>query len=279
MSKSDATHNTLSSTSGQDTCDEQTESRTPVTDFLDILLFVPFLLCFLSTLIAFDLLQRIALCIGPKWHTYSVLMLQRTLIVCLKILGTRINLGDLPELDPNKGYVIVSNHQSLFDIPILHTTFHQLHPRFIAKKELSKFLPSVSFNLRNGGCLTIDRSNGREAIVAIARYAKTLASNSWSTVLFPEGTRARNGILKEFKGAGFAALLKHMPDAQVIPVALDGSWKLAVNRYGPIPRGLQIKLVVGGPIERGNLTLKEYQEVSFNSVRELFESIQSQNDA
>ena len=62
-------------------------------------------------------------------------------------------------------YIIVCNHQSLYDIPPLIWYLRQIHPKFISKKELGRGIPSVSFNLRHGGSLLIDRAKAKDALV------------------------------------------------------------------------------------------------------------------
>ena len=68
-------------------------------------------------------------------------------------------------------------------------------------------------------------------------------------ILFPEGRRARDGSLQAFQSAGVAALLKTAPDARVVPVAIDGSWRLARRGLGPIRRGTTVRLAVGAPLD------------------------------
>jgi 1-acyl-sn-glycerol-3-phosphate acyltransferase len=165
----------------------------------------------------------------------------------LWFLGTRIRVhGSIPELDAP--VLIVSNHQSMFDISIYHTLFYKFLPKFVAKKELGRGIPSVSFNLRTRAGVLIDRSNPRQAIPALKDFGQRAVSNKFSVVIFPEGTRSRDGSLGELQQAGFSAVFKAMPGVPILPVAIDGSWKITARRFGPAPVGVSIDIVVGQPI-------------------------------
>ena len=71
-----------------------------------------------------------------------------------------------------------------------------------------------------------------------------------TAVLYPEGTRARAGELGEFKPAGFLALLDAAPGVEVVPVAIDNSWKLLRNNLLPVPFGTRVRVYIGDPIAR-----------------------------
>jgi 1-acyl-sn-glycerol-3-phosphate acyltransferase len=69
-------------------------------------------------------------------------------------------------------------------------------------------------------------------------------------MIFPEGTRARHGELGRFKPAGTLALLEEAPDAPVVPVAIDESWRLLRHNYLPVPFGTRVRVWLGPPIAR-----------------------------
>ena len=72
----------------------------------------------------------------------------------------------MPESGP---LIIVTNHQSMYDIPPLIWYLRKYHPKFVSKKELGKGIPSVSFNLRHGGSALIDRKDRRQARAELER--------------------------------------------------------------------------------------------------------------
>ena len=239
------------------------------------LLFAPFLAVFVSSLIFFDLVQRIAICFGVRAHERSVLWLNRSLFCSLSLLLTRFEATFLCELPAEGPLIIVSNHQSLFDIPILHMTFGRFYPRFIAKKELARWLPSVSFNLRHGQNAIIDRADARQSIRAIAGLGKVLEEKKCAVVIFPEGTRARTGQLREFKHAGFSTLFKKAPHAQVIPVALDNTWKITARRFGPYAIGTRVRIVVGKPIDASSADAKAILDQAYRVIKHTLEEMRS----
>ena len=110
------------------------------------------------------------------------------------------------------------------------------HPKFISKKELGKGIPSVSYNLRHGGSVLIDRNKPLQSIKAIEEFAQRIEKNNWAAVIFPEGTRSKTGKPRPFKTKGLITLFNNMPNAVVVPISINNSWKTL--RYGKFPMGL-----------------------------------------
>lgn len=162
------------------------------------------------------------------------------LLRCLNLLGTRISFENPHELHKNQSYIIVANHQGMFDIPPLIWFLRKVHPKFISKKELGKGIPGVSFNLRHGGSVLINRKNPKQALEAITNFAKSLQNNHRSAVIFPEGTRSRTHQPKKFQTRGLLTLMEHMSDALILPVTINHSWKLM--RWGSFPMGIGVHM-------------------------------------
>lgn len=239
-----------------DSAPEITKGRTsqatapPQVDFVDRVLFWFFLFSFISTLVIFDILQRVALLFGAHYHERIVSLMCTSIVSLLKMVGVQFNIQKNSTMTPRKPYIIIANHQSLFDVPILYTVFDPFIPKFIAKKELTNWIPGISINLRRGNNAIIDRSNPKQAVAEITRIGKFIDQNGFSIVIFPEGTRARDGNLKSFYPIGIAALLKAVPQADVVPVVLEGSWHLTARKFGPFPRTTKITIIVGPQIAR-----------------------------
>jgi 1-acyl-sn-glycerol-3-phosphate acyltransferase len=100
----------------------------------------------------FDVGQRVARLFGQRPQEYVAGALQVTLVYAFRLCGTRIQVERPPRLRPGKAYIIVSNHQSMFDIPILGALLLSHFPKYISKRSLGRWIPSVSYNLRRGGC-------------------------------------------------------------------------------------------------------------------------------
>lgn len=155
---------------------------------------------------------------------------------CLNILGTRFTFRNPYQIPSDRPLIIVTNHQSMYDIPPIIWYMRKHHPKFVSKKELGKGIPSVSFNLRHGGSALIDRKDGAQALSEIAKLGKYIETHNRSAVIFPEGTRSRDGKPKKFKPMGLKTLMKNAPSALIVPISINNSWKLL--RYGKFPMGL-----------------------------------------
>jgi 1-acyl-sn-glycerol-3-phosphate acyltransferase len=71
-----------------------------------------------------------------------------------------------------------------------------------------------------------------------------------SAVIFPEGTRARGGVLGPFRPQGTFALMAAAPHAPVVPIAIDNAWRLLQHGLRPVPFGTRVRVFIGAPIER-----------------------------
>jgi len=217
---------------------------------LDWLFTLPFLVAFGLILLLFDPLQRVARLFGTRPHEVVVGMLQTSLLWAFKICGTRLEVERSPEVQPWAPYVLIANHQSMFDVPILGALLFSNFPKYVAKKELARWIPSISYNLRRGGNAVIDRANREQALQEIRRLGRSLQRQRVSAVIYPEGTRARRGEVGRFKAGGTLELLDAAPDVAVVPVAIDESWKLLRHNLLPVPFGTRIHVHVGAPIAR-----------------------------
>lgn len=144
----------------------------------------------------------------------------------LALNNTPVELRGVEHL-PDGPFILMSNHQSNFDILALISTI----PRriyWIAKKELFD-IPVFGSSMRRGGYIPLDRSDGRKALKSMENAAAIIRQGS-SVVMFPEGTRSRDGRLLPFKRGGF--MLAVRAGVPVIPVTINGSGK--VNPGGVI---------------------------------------------
>jgi len=204
-----------------------------------------FYLLFGILLLIFDPIQRICLNVfGYEAHKKSVAIFNGLLLLALHVTGTTFKFEMPFEIPLKKPVIIVSNHQSMWDIPPLIWFLRKIHPKFVSKIELGKGIPTVSYNLRRGGSVLIDRKNPAQSSNAIKKGAHYISANNRSLVIFAEGTRSRNGVPKPFKKKGLLTLFEHAPDAYVLPISINHSWKL--QRFGmfPIPLFNRLKFYV-----------------------------------
>ena len=211
---------------------------------------VPFLLAFGATLVVYDIAGRLVRPFSLRGFEYVMAALQRTLMSLFLICGTRVHIERPPSVLPRTGYAVISNHQSLFDIVILGGTLFTNFPKYVAKKELGRRIPSVSLNLHKGGNALIDRQDARQAVRAIRDMARNAQDRNVSVVIFPEGTRSRDGELGAFKKSGSEALLREADQLPVVPMAIDGAWKLLRHDMKPVPFGTTVRVRFGDPIPR-----------------------------
>ena len=212
-------------------------------------LTVIYYLAFFTTLVVFHAIQWVChYGFGYTAHKRSVDILNAMLIGCMGLIGTRIRFNNPHKLNKSQPHIIVCNHQSLYEIPPLIWYLRRLHPKFISKIELGRGIPSVSFNLRHGGSLLIDRDKAKDALVAIEDYANKLSSYKHSTIIFPEGTRSGSATPRRFRLGGLITLFENMPEALVLPLSISHSWKLIKWGNFPIMPGVTMRFTVHEPI-------------------------------
>ena len=216
----------------------------------DWLFTLPFLAVFGLILLVFDVAQRIARLFGRRPHEYVVGALQWSLLRAFAICGARLRVERSPHVRPHTPYLIIANHQSMFDVPIFGALFFTNFPKYVSKRSLAKWIPSISYNLRRGGNALIERGDPEQAVGAIQRLAAEVCRRGVSAVIFPEGTRARDGEIGKFRPRGTLALLDAAPQTAVVPVAIDGSWHLLRHNLLPVPFGIAVHVWIGDPIPR-----------------------------
>ncbi|MEZ4801665.1 MAG: lysophospholipid acyltransferase family protein [Gelidibacter sp.] len=217
-----------------------------------------YFICFGLTLVIFHPIQWFCLNVfGYQAHKVSVDWLQFSLMRCLNVLGTRFTFTNPFDIDTDQPLIIVANHQSMYDISPIMWYMRKHHPKFIAKQELGKGIPSVSYNLRHGGSVLIDRKNPRQALPAIMKFGESIEENKRAAVIFPEGTRSKTGIPKPFQTKGLEILIKKIPSGVIVPISINNSWKML--RYGKFPMGIgnHLKFTVHQPIKIATFVNKE----------------------
>lgn len=217
---------------------------------LDWVFSLPFLFAFGAILVFFDPLQRLARLFGPRPHEVVVGLLNASLVAACHVCGTRLEVERAPGVRPNTPYLLIANHQSMFDIPIVGALLFTNYPKYVSKRELSHWLPSISYNLRRGGNALIDRADRAQAVEAIRALGESAQTRGVSVVIYPEGTRSRSGELKPFKPAGAITLLQAAPALEVVPVTIDESWRLLCHNLLPVPYGTRIRVRFADPIPR-----------------------------
>ena len=135
-------------------------------------------------------------------------------------------------IDTKKAYVVVCNHQTLLDIPVVFRTF--LNFKWVAKASLFK-IPVIGWNMWLNRSVKLERSSTGSQRKMLNSCAHHLRNGS-SVMIFAEGTRARNGKLRPFREGAFLIALHEKTD--IVPMVIDGSYK-ALPEKGIIPKNSQ----------------------------------------
>jgi 1-acyl-sn-glycerol-3-phosphate acyltransferase len=172
--------------------------------------------------------------------------------LCLRMGATRLEVNGLERLEPDQAYVVVSNHESNWDLPSIAAGLSQLILRYIAKKQVMQ-IPIFGQALRLTGNVRVVRTQTARDIERI-RKGMMRRAKEVSVLFFAEGTRSRDGALHAFKKGAFATAIGF--ELPILPVAIAGTraiWpkgKLRVRR-GPVA------IEVGEPISTDGLNLDD----------------------
>lgn len=226
---------------------------------------------FLLTLVIFHPIQWICFNVfGYQAHKKSVDYLNLILLRIGHLLGTTYKVENRDLIPKGVPIIFVANHQSLYDIVGIIWFMRKFHPKFVSKKELGKGIPSISFNLKHGGSVLIDRKDPKQAIPTIKGLSEYIEKHKRSAVIFPEGTRSKTGVPKEFAQSGLKILCKYAPSAYVVPITINNSWKFV--KYGFFPFGLGNRLTF---TVHNALAVKEYpfEEIMQKTEKAIVESV------
>ncbi len=162
----------------------------------------------------------------------------------------------LEKLDPHRNYVLVANHSSYMDTPVIVASI-PLQFRFFAKRELFS-IPLLGTHLGRSGHFPVDRDNVRASLKSMSEGAKAIASKNVSVLLFPEGGRSLDH-LQEFKeGAAYIAIKAGVP---IVPIAIVGTRQILRMHTSQVRPGLA-KIVIGDPIETAAMTIQDRERLT-----------------
>ena len=170
--------------------------------------------------------------------------------------GVAVKIEGLENLTPDKTYIFAANHQSQFDILTLQG-YLKFNFRWLAKKELFQ-VPIWGTAMKKAGYIPIDRSRGRQALKSLDEAAKRIADGT-SVIIFPEGTRSRDGKLQPFKAGGMVLAIKAGVD--LVPVAISGTHEvLAKGRLMLHPGNVLIR--IGKPVPTTDYRTNQKHELA-----------------
>lgn len=220
------------------------------------------------TLLIFHPIQWVAYNVfGYRTHKWIVDVMNWCLTATYYFLGNTVIFVNNQNLPVGRSIIFIANHQSTYDIPPMIYYLRKYHAKFISKIELTKGIPSVSYNLKVGGGANIDRKDARQSITELVNLGTRMKQHNWGCVIFPEGTRSKDGQVKTFQAAGVGAVLKKCPDALIVPVAIKNSWKMV--QWGMYPLGTfnAMRWEVLEPIEPSSGTVAEIVLLAENRIK------------
>jgi 1-acyl-sn-glycerol-3-phosphate acyltransferase len=201
-----------------------------------------------AALVYHDVAQRLAATGGSAAQQDAAVAMARSVNAALRLTGARVTVRGREHVDLSRNYIVVANHQSMFDISLLSEHLGPLHPRYISKEALGRGVPGISYNLRRGGSALIDRARPDQALAAIAALARRVRDDGITAVIFPEGTRSQTGAMRPFKIAGLRALVAGAPEVAILPVTTYGGARLFSRGLTPLVRNVDLGLVFHPPV-------------------------------
>jgi len=161
----------------------------------------------------------------------------------LFIYGIKVNVSGAENIIPGTGKVYISNHASYLDIFVQLAKMPD-NVRMIYKKEINR-VPLLGWAMLAAGFISIDRKNTRKAMSSLDKAAEKI-KKGLSIVIYPEGTRTRDGNVGEFKRGMF--YLAEKSEADIIPVSLSNSFQLMPGGSVKVKPGT-INMVIGKPLK------------------------------
>lgn len=177
----------------------------------------------------------------------------------LRAAGIDLRTERMETVDRKQRYILVANHYSYFDIPVIIAAVPQ-PIRFMAKVSLFK-VPIFGWAMRRAGFIPIDRKNRRTAVKSFDLAAERIRKGN-TIVVFPEEGRSRNRQMRPFQRGGFLLALKS--ELPILPLAIDGTYD--VYRVGAkrITPG-RVTIKVGEPITTAGRSVREKEQLAEQS--------------
>jgi 1-acyl-sn-glycerol-3-phosphate acyltransferase len=146
---------------------------------------------------------------------------------------------------PGESYVVMSNHQSHFDIPVLFQALG-IPLRMVAKRELFR-IPIMGPAMKYSGFISVDRSKRTKAMRSLVEARQRLAADKTSVWIAPEGTRSLDGALGKFKRGGF--LMAIDARLRILPVAVDGTLKVLRSGERQVHKNQVVRVNIRPPVD------------------------------
>jgi 1-acyl-sn-glycerol-3-phosphate acyltransferase len=174
-----------------------------------------------------------------------------------KILGIELEVRSVEKIDKDTAYVFMANHMSFIDGPLLFMLIPQ-PARVLLKKEAFR-IPVIGLGMKHIGFIPVDRKGLRGGKQSIEKASQLMKEKSYSFLIFPEGTRSRDGMLQPFKRGGF--FLAVNTQAPILPITIKGAFELMPRRSFFVKRG-KIKVIFHEPVKAEGFDRGSIPEIS-----------------
>ncbi len=189
-------------------------------------------------LLALCLIPLLVFCFIFQWRAPLFSFAKGAINLALMVLGIKVDVIGRENIDRKKTYIFMANHLSLIDGPLLFWLIPQ-SLRVLQKKEIFRY-PVIGLAMRLARFVPVDRSGLKSGKKSIDRAVELIRKKGYSFLIFPEGTRSRDGQIQPFRrGAFFLAVDSQVP---VIPISISGSYELMPKGNLSIKKG-RIKVV------------------------------------
>jgi 1-acyl-sn-glycerol-3-phosphate acyltransferase len=179
-----------------------------------------------------------------------------TMRLSRRILGIPLDVRGLERLDRSRPLIVMANHLSFLDGPVLFMLL-PLPLRVIIKKGIGR-IPVLGPGMRYVGFLTVDRKAARESKGRIETAARLMRERGYSFLIFPEGTRSGDGRLGPFRRGGFFLALESA--APIVPIAIRGTYDMMPRGRWYVGKG-RIRIDVLAPVPTEGTTVDTMPEL------------------
>jgi len=190
----------------------------------------------------------VSLCIGPltREHRASLWAMRAWCRASVRGLDIQVDASGLDNVPHDAPFIYCSNHQSLVDILVLGSVLPGDY-KWAAKRSLMR-IPFIGWHLRLSGHVPVDRGAGPKAAAAVVERLREVLSRGKPLLIFPEGTRSEDGIVRPFKAGAFSAAVGS--DVAIVPVALEGTHQLMKKGALDLGHGVlrRVAVKVGAPL-------------------------------
>lgn len=220
----------------------------------------------------------VSLGVGPltREHRASLWAMRAWCKSSVRGLDIQVDASGLEYVPQGGPFIYCSNHQSLVDILVLGSVLPGDY-KWAAKRSLMR-IPILGWHLRLSGHVPVDRGAGPEAAAAVVERFRQVLSRGKPLLIFPEGTRSEDGIVRPFKAGAFsAAVAANVP---IVPIALEGTHQLMQKGAFDLGHGVlrHVAVKVGAPIHparrgREDARIDELRDRTRATILEMHRSI------